>query len=101
MPMPVARMTVARVRTWAPRAAPRVSRRSATLMTRPVRKLTSRMSTQAYSGNEQQFGQARVEKFLHVGEPLLVEAREETKMSARTGGEGRQRRKWRRTLSTL
>ena len=47
MTMPVARMTVARVRTWAPRAAPSVSRCSATFMTRPVMKLTTRISAQA------------------------------------------------------
>ncbi len=47
MTMPVARMTVARVRNWAPRTTPRVSRRSATLSTRPVMKLTTRMSAEA------------------------------------------------------
>ncbi len=47
MTMPVARMTVARVRTCEPRAGPSLSRCSATLMMRPVMKLTTRINTQA------------------------------------------------------
>ena len=47
MTMPVARMTVARVRNGCRRPTPRVSRCSAISITRPVMKLTKHESAQA------------------------------------------------------
>ncbi len=84
MPMPVARMTVARVRTWAPRAGPRVSRCSATLMTRPVMKLTTRIEHPGVERDKQSAWAGRCGGIPARRRAIPGSGRGETKVSART-----------------
>ena len=74
MTIPVARMTVARVRICAPRAGPDRVPVLGDLHDAAGDEVDQQDQCPGVKGDKEQLGQADVEKFLYVGKPLLVEA---------------------------
>ena len=88
MTMPVARMTVARVRNLGAARRSQGVPALGDLHDPAGDEVDQQDQCPGVKGNKEQLGQADVEKFLHVGEPFLVEAAKKRRRRIRLAEKG-------------